>query len=52
MDDFSRRAGVLPLTPHTKELSPVKDHSYEHRRRRRRKRMRRRRRCRVEERGQ
>lgn len=34
VDHNSRREGALPLTPHTKELSPVKDHRYRRRRRR------------------
>lgn len=38
VDDVSRKEGTVPLTPHTKELSPVKDHRYQRRRRKRRKR--------------
>lgn len=36
VDDNSRGGGALPLTPQTKELSPVKDHRYRRRRKRRR----------------
>lgn len=39
VDHNSRRGGALPLTPHTKELSPVKDHRYRRRRRKRRRRV-------------